>query len=115
MKTGFVALFIAVLVGVSVSSPVLAHGRHHGGARVSIWYGPMWYGPAYYPVYAYPPVAYPQYYAPVIVPAAPTTYVEQPAPPANYWNFCRATNTYYPYVRECPGGWERVPTQPPSR
>jgi hypothetical protein len=39
-----------------------------------------------------------------------------PAPPQQlgWWYFCPGANGYYPYVRECPGGWQRVSPQPPS-
>ena len=29
-----------------------------------------------------------------------------------YWYFCRGANAYYPYVKECPGGWQRVQPRP---
>ena len=35
-------------------------------------------------------------------------------PPDPYWYYCRAANAYYPYVRECPGGWERYLPSPES-
>ena len=31
-----------------------------------------------------------------------------------YWYLCKESNAYYPYVRQCPGGWEKVPVLPPS-
>jgi len=74
----------------------------------------FYYGAPFYPFYGY---AYP-YYAPVYppavvtVPAAPPTYVQQ-APPApvvqqNKWYYCTNPEGYYPYVKECPGGWQQV-------
>jgi len=67
----------------------------------------------------YPP--YPYYYPPaVVVPAAPPTYVEQGSEPAQapaqqgYWYYCTAAKAYYPYVKECAGGWQRVVPQPPQ-
>ena len=32
--------------------------------------------------------------------------------PANYWYYCRAPAGYYPYVNNCPNGWEQVAPQP---
>ena len=29
-----------------------------------------------------------------------------------YWYFCKGSNKYYPYVKECPGGWQKVLPQP---
>jgi len=121
-------------IGVHRGGPVLAHGhgRHYGGgARFGIFLGAplLWgsyYGPSpyYYPYYPSP--YYPQYYPPVVtVPVAPPTYVEQgevdapppsaapAAPEPGYWYYCDDSRAYYPYVKECPGGWKRVSPQPP--
>jgi hypothetical protein len=55
-----------------------------------------------------------------VAPSAP--YAQQgypqaaPAPAQQQdWYFCPNSNAYYPYVRECPGGWQRVPAQPQPR
>jgi len=105
----------AVLSGATAGAPALAHNRGQIQYRVIIGapYNPWWYYPPYY----YPPY----YYPPVIrVPAAPTTYIEQgspetaPAPqPQGYWYYCAESKTYYPYVKECAGSWQRVTPQPP--
>ena len=68
-----------------------------------------WYYPPYYSPYYYPPA--------VAAPAGPQTYIEQggaQAAPAqsSYWYYCAESKTYYPYVKECPGGWQRVTPQP---
>ena len=73
------------------------HHHHHGGTRVFVgtsfvsWpraYTGMYYGPGYY--------------APAV------------AAPMGYWYYCAAAAAYYPYVQNCPGGWELVlPTAPP--
>ncbi len=105
---------IALLVALGASDAALAWGRHghaHFGVAVG---GPLWWGPPYPyyypPSYYYPPVYYP------VAPAAPPVYVEQgAAPPAareNYWYYCAEAKGYYPYVKECPGGWQRVSPQP---
>ena len=86
------------------------HGHHfhgHHGFRSSVvigggvWLGPYW-DPYWYPSYSpfYP-------YEPVPVVAEPQTYIEQSGAPA-YWYYCDAAKAYYPYVRECPGGWLTV-------
>jgi len=38
------------------------------------------------------------------------------APPrgTQWWYLCNSPRGAYPYVRECPDGWERVPAVPPS-
>jgi hypothetical protein len=30
-----------------------------------------------------------------------------------YWYYCPAYQAYYPYVQDCPGGWQAVAPQPP--
>jgi hypothetical protein len=34
------------------------------------------------------------------------------APPAAYWYYCAPLGAYYPYVRDCPAGWQLVPPSP---
>lgn len=82
------------------------HGWH--GSHFGWWWivGPTWFYydvPMYpYPVYPYPPV----YSAPPAPPSGP--------PPAQYWYYCRDPAGYYPYVSQCPGGWQAVPAEPPQ-
>lgn len=56
--------------------------------------------------------------APAAVPpppsAAPGAIGEAPPPGAQWWYLCSNPRGAYPYVRDCPGGWERVPAQPPG-
>ena len=71
----------------------------------------------YYPNYAYPPVVVPQ--------QPPYVYIEQessqqasqqPAPQQKYyWYHCDNPEGYYPYIKECPSGWQKVLPQPPSQ
>jgi hypothetical protein len=87
--------------------------RWHGGTRVFIggsfgWWGwPAWWGPGWwgapYPYYSY----YPYYSAP------PVAVQPAPAPPVqDYWYYCQDAGAYYPYVKECPGGWIKVVPSP---
>ena len=81
------------------------------GVGFGYWGGPFWGPPWWY----YPP-AY--YYPPVVVQQQPVTYIEQGSsnPPARaesgWWYYCDASKGYYPYVKECPSGWQRVPPAP---
>lgn len=112
-----------------------AHGsRGHSHSRLNLgigvggyynpgFYGSGFYGPDYYgyrsygypgpyfnaPIYNYPPT--------VIVPATPPVYIQQEQPGSvqkqtNYWYYCQKPDGYYPYVKECPGGWLQVAPQP---
>jgi len=112
MKISAAATLAAILLGTLASAPAVA--RHHGGhVRFGVVIGGPIYPWWYYPPYYYPP-------ATVVVPAAPPTYIEQGDPDANtppqqqqgYWYYCGESQTYYPYVKECPGGWQRVTPRP---
>jgi len=123
MKSLKAVLVLAVLVlaGTASASAFAWHGGGHARFGVYIgapgyWYPPYYY-PPYYPAYAYPPV--------VVAPPAPQVYVEQgsiapgaapaqsqSASPSNWWYYCADAKAYYPYVKECPAGWQRVAPQP---
>lgn len=112
------ALLAVGLLGTAAIGEAQAHGRGHIGIGVMV--GPSW-GPWYYPpAYYYPPYypSYPAYPPVVVTPPTPPVYVEQPAaaPAAanNYWYYCTAAKGYYPYVKTCPEGWQRVAPQPPQ-
>ena len=98
------------------------HGFRHGGHvffRPSIVFpiGPYWapyWGP-YWEPYGYPSVVVtppPQVY---VQPAPPTSVQPPPAqPPAQpFWYYCENPQGYYPYVQQCPGGWQPVAPTPP--
>jgi hypothetical protein len=131
------ALLCLLVFALAATSSASALAWRGGHARVGVYIG----GPAYwYPPYYYPPYYYPQYYPPyypayayppvVVAPSAPQTYIEQGGgPPAatqsqppsqaqssqsqtNWWHYCADTKAYYPYVKECPAGWQRVAPQP---
>ena len=94
-------------------------GRGHAG--VGLYLGV----PYSYPYYPFPYYPYSYYPPPVVVapePAQSLVYIEQvPSvtqqilPESYYWYYCEKSETYYPYVKECPSGWQRVsPTPPPQ-
>jgi hypothetical protein len=88
----------------------------HGG--VNIWLGPVW-GPGWWGSYPYPyPYTYPYYQVPpLVINQQPEVYV-QPAPQLEqkqiYWYYCENPNGYYPYVKQCPGGWMKIVPTPPN-
>jgi hypothetical protein len=62
---------------------------------------------SYYPSYPY----YPYYYyeaPPVVIQQQAPVYVQGDPEPSSYWYYCRNSQAYYPYVKECPGGWMKV-------
>jgi len=84
------------------------HHHHKSFVGVGAGFGYPW-GWWYPPYYYYPyPVAYP---------LQAVKYIEQGGAPAveeeAWWYYCGTSTSYYPYVRECPNGWERVPASPP--
>jgi len=83
------------------------HARFYGGFFVG---SPFWY--PYYPYYYAPP---PYYYGPDYSNPQydlPTVYVEKfegtPTPETQGEIFCQDRGAYYPDVKDCPGGWQRV-------
>ncbi|MBV8666995.1 MAG: hypothetical protein JO269_10985 [Burkholderiaceae bacterium] len=117
-----IALFMVLLGPLTATVAHADHFRH--GPRVGVFIDPW---PLYYPYYpwGYYPYGYPPSQV-VVTQQAPTTYIEQgtptatvneqprKAPPPSDWYYCRKPEGYYPYVRSCPDGWERVPAQPPG-
>ena len=92
-----------LVFGALVAAPFIA----------STYYWPYYY-PPYYPAYPYYPPYAPYPYAPTYVaPYSAPAYVEQ-RPAQSFWYYCPGANAYYPYVRECPGGWQRVSPTPPG-
>ena len=96
-----------------------------GGLSVGVNFGFPGYGPV--PFYAAPPfypapIYYPPpvyYSAPVVIQPTPPVYVQRndyfPAPTApsqSFWYYCSDSRAYYPYVKNCPGGWQTVSPSP---
>jgi hypothetical protein len=121
---------LLIAVGVAASGEAAAHGWGRGygyyGPRVGIGIAVPLGGYGYYPgvfgVPVYPVV--PRVYAPppaVVVTPPTTVYVERGSPDSaasdagGYWYYCRKPRGYYPYVKRCPDGWERVAPEPPDR
>ncbi len=99
-------LIAAVAAGLVASSatPALAW-------RARVFVGPgIVVGP---PVVVGPQdVVAPSYPAPVDDETAPV-YQEQPQTAARqYWYYCQDPAGYYPYVKECPRGWQPVSPTP---
>ena len=120
MKIARILLALAIVVsGAFAAESAMAGGRTRVSVGVGFGFG-GWGYPAYgwgYPYYGGYGYGYPYYAAPVVVQQQPTVYVEQPAvqqqaQPQGYWYYCHDARAYYPYVKECPAGWQRVAPQP---
>lgn len=138
-----IRMLMIILAGVLAATPALAQRSHgpyggHGGSHghAQVW-GPLGFllGTAVLYSALQPRTVY---YEPVYVPPPyipPTTiYLEQaPLPPnvsappplaasgpvqeirtGQWWYFCKKPADYYPYIRECPTGWEKVSPTPPG-
>ena len=122
MKTIHSIAIAAALAALIASAPALAQHRGHfrGGVHFGIGIGVPFY--AYRPPFYYPPAYYyPPYYYP---PAAPPVYIERQGQPQaqaqadagqNDWYYCAESRTYYPYVQQCAGEWQRVTPHPPAK
>jgi len=132
---GSLAVGLLLVLAVLASTAVPGYAQHGGGGWHGHggWHG-GWWGPRVfigagfaapfgwypYPYYGYPyPYAYPYaygypVYSPPAVVGSPQTYIQQEAPAQQYWYYCQSAQGYYPYVRECPGGWQQVAPQPPQ-
>lgn len=120
--------------GHGFARPGISHWRggawNHGyyGGRLGWWWVVGGY-PYFYqqPVYPYPEqyqppvvmvepqsqvVVAPQAMDPAMAPQGALQGAPQPAPQT--WHFCDASQTYYPYVSSCEGGWRAVPATPPG-
>ncbi len=111
---GVVALSAAALAATPVALAGGRHHHHHGHARLSL--GFHFGAPLYWhswPSYYYPA---PVYVAPPVVQVSPPVYVERHESPVTdfngWWYYCANAKGYYPYVKECPGGWQQVPPAP---
>lgn len=115
MKSIKSALLLVILFGAVAAGPAWADRGRHAGGRVH--YGIVIGAPLalpYYPAPYYYPGPY--YYPPIMAaPSSPPVYIEQdPLPAQQYWYFCSNPQGYYPYVKQCPPGWQQVTPQPPG-
>jgi hypothetical protein len=99
--------------------PYYPQGPAYSNSAPAYYYAPP-AGPGYSaaPAYYNTPPAGPAYAAAPAYyntpPAASSYYAPAPTRPQGEWYYCANAGSYYPYVRDCPGGWQRVPAQPPD-
>jgi hypothetical protein len=117
MKTHTILSTLLLLI-CSVYSGV--NWARHGHSSFGFYFGaplypysyPYYRDPFYYPYYSPPPTV-------ITVPATPPVYIQQSPPavqqyPSGYWYYCNNPKGYYPYIKECPNGWQQVEPIPPS-
>jgi hypothetical protein len=111
-------LLLAGLVAAGATLFAIARGGHSGGGRSGGGYDSLYRsehissrapvtGPVFAPWYPAPPYWY--YEQTVAVPP----YIERDPAASGHWFFCKAAGIYYPYIRECPAGWQEVAPQLP--
>jgi len=67
----------------------------------------------YWPYYTFQPYSSP----PAVTPFSPPAYIDQgtalnfQSPGPNSTNYCSSPAGYYPYIQECPSGWQRIEPQ----
>ncbi len=118
---------IFTLLALFASSVVSAHGGYNRfNFGINLGHYPGYYGysafgyqdPFFYPpVYSYPPTVIVPVTPPVVIPSTPPVYTQKKTtssmqPQTNYWHYCSDSDSYYPYVKECPGGWLQVAPKP---
>lgn len=114
--------WVVAFLALATLGTTAAWADHHGHVHFGVVIGGPYWGPWGYPPPPY--YYYPPYYPPVVVQQPAPVYIEQappavvaPAPaaapaPQNFWYYCAAAKGYYPYVKECPSGWQKVLPQP---
>ncbi|MDO9103919.1 MAG: hypothetical protein Q7U57_03045 [Methylovulum sp.] len=97
-------------------------GGYRSYPRFGIYLGAPYYA---YPYFRHPYYRQiyqtPYYYPPsvVTIPITPPVYIQQTPPaiqqyPSGYWYYCNRLKGYYPYIKQCPGGWQQVEPTPPA-
>ena len=145
MKNIKLHMLLALTLGLLASGSAMADRGHWGGNGGGHWHGniglyigpgfgpyysrpyyPSYYGdPFYYgypsPYYSYPPTV-------IVRPQQPPMYIEQGQEPQlespqssyapqqdNFWYHCDRPEGYYPYIKDCPQGSQKVVPEPPRR
>lgn len=83
------------------------------GIGLGLGYGMGYYGG--YPYYGGYGYGYPSTI--VQVPVTPPVYIQQSPPvvqqySSGYWYYCSNPEGYYPYIKQCPIGWQPVSSTP---
>jgi hypothetical protein len=107
--------FVLALLDVGT---VQAGGHHRHGHWHGTSVGVVVGAPLGWPYYRGGFYGWPYYDAPrtIVVERAPPVYIERGSAGGDtgegWWHYCRDPEGYYPAVKKCPGGWERVAPTP---
>ncbi len=95
------------------------YGAWRGGYWRHDWhnnhFGWWWIVGGAWVFYSVPVYPYPDPYVPstvIVQQAAPTDAPPDGAPAPAFWYYCASAQNYYPYVTQCPVGWEQVAATP---
>ena len=125
---------IGLLVSLVAAGNAVAHGYGRPYyPRSSVQFGIYVGDPWLYPTYPRPYFG-PRFYSPPVIVSPSPVYIEQsppvvyvekerpapvvssaPALESGYWYFCNESQSYYPYVKECAGAWQRVAPAPAEK
>lgn len=133
MMPGRLSIVLMIIIGLLANGNSLARdkrdgreGKHPGKSRqydrddrgresVVIESPYSWPDFYYWPYYTFQPY-YPS--PSIIIPSRPPAYIDQGTVfntetfGPNSWDYCSSPTGYYPYVQECPTGWQRIRPQP---
>lgn len=90
--------------------------RYYDRGRVAVFIESPYSWPEFYywPYYTFQPYSSPS----IITPSTPPAYIDQGTVLSaetfgpNSWDYCSSPAGYYPYMQECPTGWQRIRPQP---
>ena len=101
-----------------------SHHHHHSWYRPYYGVAPVYYGPVYTRNIVYPaPVEVRTIYTQPVTTYSTSSYSIEPAPTVIYrdeirtappitapneWLYCREPDGFYPAIKQCPGGWQKV-------
>lgn len=138
----FVRNAILAVATIALLAPSLSHanGRHYHGSRIGVGINLNLFSGFYHrPYYAAGYYGYPYYYREVVVnpvvvtnpqptvvyvesspsnyPSAPSNQISNtpPVQSENVWYYCHNPDGFYPSIKSCPAGWQKVPARPPEK
>jgi hypothetical protein len=120
MSARATTVFLAILLcGIAGAAAAATRNHSHGGPhRIHPRIGAFIAAPLLLPRYAAAPL-YDYYFTNPPLVMAPPAYIQQGGLPSGepgqgYWYYCADPQGYYPYVEQCPGGWQQVSPVPPA-